>query len=536
MNFLRGLCYFPLLLLIAGPVLKAQELTWAVGGDPRSFDPAKVEDDTEETLRYLTNAVLIRMNRQTQALEPELAERWNVSQDGKTIVFTLRHNLHFSDGTPLTSSDVSWSLHHILSPKTESPLADEFVAPTKVVVETPDPFTVRVRLPARLVTFGSLFDEIAIQPKENTSNGHVTAGLYRIDAYQRGQSIHLLRNERYWKHDIAGLSLPGIVGIRLEVMPNREEEVARFRRGQLSLIDGLPAEYMALINGRSGTRARDLGPSLDTEQMWFNQSPKAPIPDVEKTWFQNKEFRIAISQAIHRSDLTRIAFAGHATVADGFISPSNVTWHNAQLQAPREDKNAALERLHAAGFVTKQGLLYDRSGKSVTFSLLTNAGNRARERMASLIQQDLSEIGIHINIITLDFPALVERLMHTQDYEACLLGVVNVQPDPATGANVWLSSSEDHQWNPSESRPATPWEAEIDSLIHQQASTADFLQRKRSWDRIQQIVADQQPFIYLVHRNVVIAASPMIQGISPTPLRPQLLWNIDRWTLSGKSQ
>jgi peptide/nickel transport system substrate-binding protein len=266
--------------------------------------------------------------------------------------------------------------------------------------------------------------------------------------------------------------------------------------------------------------------------MWFNQGSGAPIAEAEKAWFRNQEFRVAIAQAVHRADLVRVAYAGHATPADSFISPANKLWRNTQLRAPGEDKAAALERLHAAGFQTRAGLLYDGGGKQVTFSLLTNAGNTAREKMAALIQQDLLELGIRVNVVTLGFPELIERLMHTQNYEACLLGVVNVQPDPSTGANVWLSSSEDHQWNPKETQPATAWEKEIDSLVRAQATFGDQARRKQAWDRIQQIVADQQPFIYLVHRDITFAASPAIQGISPAPLRPQLIWNIDEWKIS----
>ena len=513
---------------------QAPELSWAVGGDPRSFDPAQVEDETEETIRYLTGGVLIRLNRQTQALEPALAEKWTVTADGRTIVFTLRPNLHFSDGSPLTSKDAVWSLNHILSAKTQSPLAEEFLGPLAVTVEAAGPLIVRLRLPLRIVAFGSLFDEIAIQPEGKPFDSRITAGIYSVDEYRRGQSIHLQRNNYYWKHSNAGQPLPDVAAIRLEVMQNRDEEVTRFRRGQLSLVDELPPEYIALINQHSANSAHDMGPSLDTEQMWFNQGSGAPIAEAEKAWFRNQEFRVAVAQAVRRADLVRVAYAGHATPADSFISPANTLWRNTQLRAPRENKAAALERLHAAGFQTRAGLLYDAGGKQVTFSLLTNAGNTAREKMAALIQQDLLEVGIRLNVVTLGFPELIERLMHTQNYEACLLGVVNVQPDPSTGANVWLSSSEDHQWNPKETQPATAWEKEIDSLVRAQATFGDQARRKQAWDRIQQIVADQQPFIYLVHRDITFAASPAIQGIASAPLRPQLIWNIDEWKISGQ--
>ena len=522
-------------LFAACPIQAAatSELSWAIGGDPRSFDPAKVEDETEETIRYLTGGVLVRLNRQTQAIEPALAEKWTVTPDGRTVVFFLRTGLHFSDGTPLTSRDVAWSIQHVLDKKTESALAEEFLKPSEVTVETPTPLTVRVHLPVRIVTLGSLFDELVVQPQGRPCDSRVSSGIYSVDQYQPGRSMHLIRNNYYWKHDNSGKPLPEVAGIHLEVMQNRDEEVMRFRRGQLSLIDELPPEYLGLINRHSPPTAHDMGPSLDTEQLWFNQGREAPIPDIEKAWFRSQDFRVAIAQAVRRSDLVRVAFAGHATPADSFISPANTQWRNTQLRAPREDKQAALARLSAAGFRMRSGLLYDAAGHQVTFSLLTNAGNPAREKMAALIQQDLLDLGIRVNVVTLGFPELIERLMHSQNYEACLLGVVNVQPDPSTGANVWLSSSEDHQWNPKEPQPATPWEKEIDSLVREQAAVADTARRKQAWDRIQQIVADQQPFIYLVHRDITFAASPAIQGISPAPLRPQLIWNIDTWQISG---
>jgi peptide/nickel transport system substrate-binding protein len=535
---LLRLSLFVPVLLAAGALhaAPAPELSWAIAGDPRSFDPAKVEDETEETIRYLSGGVLIRLNRQTQVIEPALAEKWTVTPDGRTVVFSLRPGLRFSDGTSLTSRDVAWSIRHILDKKTESALADEFLKPSEVTVETPSPQTVRVHLPTRIVTLGSLFDEIVIQPEGKPCTSRVSSGIYSVDQYQPGRSIHLSRNNYYWKHYNAGLALPQVAGVRLEVMQNRDEEVMRFRRGQLSLIDELPPEYLALINRSSPPTAHDIGPSLDTEQLWFNQGDGAPIPETEKAWFRNQDFRLAVAQAVRRSDLVGVAFAGHATPADSFISPANVQWRNTQLRVPREDKQAALARLNAAGFRMRAGLLYDAGGNQVTFSLLTNAGNAAREKMAALIQQDLLELGMRVNIITLGFPELIERLMHSQNYEACLLGVVNVQPDPSTGANLWLSSSEDHQWNPKEPRPATPWEAEIDTLIRAQGASGDRAQRKQAWDRIQQIVADQQPFIYLVHRDITFAASPAIQGISPAPLRPQLIWNIDTWRVSAQAQ
>jgi peptide/nickel transport system substrate-binding protein len=267
--------------------------------------------------------------------------------------------------------------------------------------------------------------------------------------------------------------------------------------------------------------------------MWFNQDPSAPLPQWEKSWFQSRAFRVAISQAIHRADLARLAYQGHATPAYTFISPANVAWYDRNVSAPHEDMNAARAGLKRAGFHLQGSQLEDSSGHPVKFSILTNAGNAARLKMATMIQQDLSALGIQVTVVTLDFPALIERLLHTQDYEACLLGLANVDPDPNSMMNLWLSSSPNHQWNPSEKEPSTEWEAEIDRLMHQQASATDQKKRKEAIDRVQQIVADEQPFIYLVYPNALVAFSRRLDGVEPAVLSPRLVWDVERLRVRG---
>jgi peptide/nickel transport system substrate-binding protein len=124
-------------------------------------------------------------------------------------------------------------------------------------------------------------------------------------------------------------------------------------------------------------------------------------------------------------------------------------------------------------------------------------------------------------------------MMHTQDYEACLLGLENVDPDPDAMMNLWLSSSPNHQWNPSEKSPATAWEADIDREMNLETSISNDNLRKQAIDRVQQIVADQQPFIYLVYPNVLVAVSARLEGVRPAVLDPNLVWNVDQLRLAG---
>jgi peptide/nickel transport system substrate-binding protein len=509
------------------------ELVWTLGYDPKTFDPAKVDDIDSETVRYLTAGVLLRFNRLTQRMEPRLAESWRLSPDGRTITFRLRSGLRFSDGTALTARDAAWSIQRVLLKATDAPVAEEFVAAAGVRVDAPDMRTVIVHLPQRVIGIGKVFDEIAIEPAGRPSEARVTSGPFYLAEYKRSQYVRLRRNPYYALRDASGAPLPRASGVLLEIVENPEERIRLFERGEVDLIDRLPPDYYAMLRQKDPGSVRDLGPSLDTEQMWFNQSPAAPLPVWEKAWFQNRAFRVAVSQSIHRGDIARLVYLGHATPAYSFISPANTAWYDRALTAPHTDVAASRAGLLRAGFRLHGAQLDDTAGHPVRFSILTNAGNDARLKMATLIQQDLAAVGIQVTVVTLDFPALVHRLMSTQNYEACLLGLENVDVDPNEMMNIWLSSSPNHQWNPSEKTPATAWEAEIDREMNLQATSRNDAVRKAAVDRVQQIVADEEPFIYLVYPNVLVAISPRVEGAMPAVIEPELWWNVEDLHLRG---
>ena len=307
----------------------------------------------------------------------------------------------------------------------------------------------------------------------------------------------------------------------------------RFKRNEIDVINSLDSEYFDKLAATAPQVVHDAGPSLDSEQMWFNQVAKAPLPEYKKMWFRSAAFRRAISQSVNRDDLARVVFRGHAQPAMGPVSPANKFWFNANLKPVAYAPETALKSLQAEGFRLEHGQLKDHDGHAVIFSIITNSGNKYRERMATMIQEDLQKIGIKVNVVTLDFPSLIARMTQTFDYEAILLGLTNVGLDPSEQMNVWLSSSENHQWNPQEKTPETAWEAEIDRLMQAQASSADPRKRKEGFDRVQEIVAEQAPFIYLVNRNALSAVATSVQGASPVVLVPQTYWNVERLSLKS---
>ena len=504
------------------------ELRLCLHGEPKTFDPVLVDDEASENIRYLTGGVLVRLNRQTQALEPGLANSWQVSKDGRRIIFHLRKGLNFSDATPFTSEDVAYTMHRLMDPKTHSPTGDAFRSGEGTVdVQTPATDLAVISFPAPVAGLERLFDQVAILSARSPKKEMAVLGPYYVSEYKSGDYVLLRRNPNYWKRDAEGHSLPYIESVRLDIQRNREIELMRFRRGELHLINRLDADQFDDLHRENPAVTRNAGTGLDAEEFWFNQSLAAPLPEFKKEWFRTTEFRRAVSLAINREDLCRIVFYGYAAPAYGPVSPSNHFWFNAALPAPKHDPQGALRLLTQAGFRYENQVLKDRAGNPVEFTVVTNSGNAAREKMAAMIQQDLSQIGIKMRVVTLDFPSLIERMTRTFDYEACLLGLVNTDLDPNSQMTVWLSSGENHQWNPNQKRPATSWEAEIDKLMQQQASALSDRQRKTKFDQVQQIVAEQQPFLYLVNKDVLTAVSPAVVGGAPAVLNPQAFWNVE---------
>ena len=504
------------------------ELHFCLRGEPKTFNPLLVEEDASETIRYLTGGVLIRLNRQTQALEPGLAVSWKASADGRTIKFHLRTGVHFSDGTPFTSEDVAYTMKALMDPQLHSPTGDSFrSAEGQIAVQTPSEDTVTLTFPAPVAGLERLFDQVAILSAHSPKKEMAVLGPFYVADYVPGSSVLLRRNTNYWKKDKEGKPLPYLDSIRLDIQHNRDIELLRFRRGEIHLINALDAEYFDRLQKEAPAAAHDAGAGLDSEQLWFNQVSTAPFAEYKRIWFRSTEFRKAISMAINRADLSRIVFAGHAHPAFGPVSPANHFWFNSALPVPQYDSAGALRLLTQAGFRLEGTTLRDPSGNRVEFTVITNSGNKSREQMVAMIQQDLWQIGVKVNLVTLDFPSLIERITRTYDYEACLLGLVNTDLDPSSQMNVWLSSAENHQWNPKQSKPATVWEAEIDRLMQSQASATSDKKRKADWDRVQQIAAEQQPFIYLINRDAMSAISPAVIGSAPSVLDPHAFWNAE---------
>jgi peptide/nickel transport system substrate-binding protein len=522
--------------------------------EPKTFNPVTAVDIVSREVIRCTSADLIHINRETQQTEPALAKAWTASPDGRRYTITLRRGIRFSDGHPFDADDVLFSFRVYLDEKVRSPQRDLLIVGGQPIgVRKIDQYTLQFDLAEPYAAAERLFDSVAMLPRHVLEAAHAEgrlanawsagtppaqmAGLgpFRLRQSVPGQRIVLERNPYYWKVDRAGNRLPYLDGLVFVFVGSEDAEAMRFQAGDADLASRISAENFRVLARAEATapyKLVDLGAGLDYSFLFFNLNDLEPAVHPEaarrQTWFRDVAFRQAISSAIDRDAIVRLVYRGRATPLWGHVPPGNKLWVNRSIAQPERSLDRARRLLETAGFSWKpDGTLVDRRADPVEFSIVTSSGNNERAGMATIIQDDLKQIGITVHVVTLELRALIDRLLKTRDYDACVLGLGGGDANPNAEMNVWLSSGGTHLWNPGQSRPATAWEAEIDTLMRRQAATLDSTARKRLYDRVQELVAQNVPMIFLVSPNVLVGANKSLGNFRPAVLDHHTLWNVD---------
>jgi peptide/nickel transport system substrate-binding protein len=280
----------------------------------------------------------------------------------------------------------------------------------------------------------------------------------------------------------------------------------------------------------------DLGVGANRDFLWFNQNTgtnaagKPIVNPAKLKWFRNKKFRQAVSCAIDRDRLVREVYGGRAQPANGFVGTENQKWNDPDIPRYGFDLTRARGLLAEIGIQDRNGdgLLKDADGNPEEILFYSNLGNPLREQAATLIAADLKKLGMKITFVAIDYRALVEKINVTFDYECALMGLGGGGSDPASQMNVLLSGEALHQWFPGQQIPSTDWEARIDSLMTTQMRTLDFAQRKKCFDEVQVILAEEQPMIYTIAPFAAGAIRPDMGNLRPAVLSPyHLTWNLE---------
>ena len=539
-------------------------LVLSLRAEPKTLNPIIAADAPSREVIGLMQADLIHINRNTQLTEPALAKSCKISKDGLEYSLELRRGLQFSDGHPVDAEDVLFTFRVYLDEAVHAPQRDLLIVDGKPIeVRKVDARHLLFKLAKPYGAGDRLFDGLAILPRhllekpyqegKLVQSGSLSAaasqwaglGPFRIKQYVAGQQIVLERNPFYWKTDAKGTRLPYLDEIVFLFVPSADAQVLRFQSGETDVITRLGAENFSVLSRQArGYTMSDAGPGLEYNFLFFNlneSGPKTASDEVRRlAWFQNVKFRQAVSAAIDRQAIVRLVYQGKGAALWGPVTPGNRRWANAQIQPRPQSLMRARDLLKQAGFSWKQDAnggqsLVDQAGSPVEFSILTSSSNADRTKMATLISDDLKQLGIKAQVVPLEFRSLLDRVNQTKDYDACVLGLASYDADPNSDINVWLSSGGTHLWNPSQAHPATPWEAEIDKLMQQQLIARRFEERKKSYDRVQQILEENQPYIFLASPDILVGARNNIGNLQPAVLEPYVLWNAESLFLRGSA-
>jgi peptide/nickel transport system substrate-binding protein len=537
---------------VAGPRGGTLRLT-GLGAGAKTFNPLVSKETSSGAVVNVLFDGLVRRDLQTLEMKPALAKSWDVSKDGRTWTFHLRQGLQWSDGQALTADDVTFTLDVIYDPKVETTTREVLKIDGKPLQYAKvDDTTVRFTLPS---SFGPFLDVAGFpilpkhkledawkQGKFNSTWGVDTppdqlvgTGPFVLRQYAGGEKAIHQRSPHYWKLAQDGQPLPFLENRLMQFVPDQNAILLKFRGGESDFLQVRAEDWPEIQKSQQsgGYKTMNLGPAWGMSYIAFNLNPRAKkLPAYKRDWFSKKEFRQAVSYALNRQSMIATIFRGLGRPQWSPVSEANKLFYNPKVRQYPYDAARAKSMLKGLGFADRNGdgILEDRAGHELSFLLMTNVEANQRVTMCNIIQDDLKQVGIKVTVTPVEFNSLVTRVDNTFDWECILLGNT-AGPEPHGGKSVWTTPGHLHIWNPRQEKPATPWEAEIDQIFSAAAKEVETPKRKALYDRWQEIVAEQQPLIFLVTPDVLVAIRNRVQNARPSSLG--VLWNTDELAIQG---
>jgi peptide/nickel transport system substrate-binding protein len=402
---------------------------------------------------------------------------------------------------------------------------------------------VTIRFPSRFAPGLRMLDGVPIYPRHRlgsplkdgsfrsawglSSSPAEIAGLgpFILRGYEPGQRLMFDANPFFWQRD---RGLPRLAHLTLQIVPDQDAELLQLETGNIDLTQSelrpsdVPALKRAAASGR--VTLSDAGIGLDGDLLWFNLTA-AKQRDARSRWMQHPDFRRALSHSVDRHTFIDTVYLGSAVEADSIVSPGNREWHIA-APPPAFDVAAAARLLASMDLVDRNGdgLLEDRDGSVVRFTLLTQKGNTSLERGASVIRDSLAQVGVTVDIAALEVGTLIDYVMRG-NYDAAYFRLLATDTDPALNLDFWHSSGSAHVWNPEQSKPATKWETELDAAMDRVAATPDSEERRAQFAEAQRIIAREVPVLCFAFPRLPLAINSRVAGATPASFRPPLLRN-----------
>ena len=474
-------------------------------GDASNLIPLLASDSTSHEIAGLIFNGLIKYDKDIRIVG-DLAESWEISKDGLVITFHLRKGVRWHDGRPFTAADVLYTYQVTVDPKTPTAYAGDFLKVKKA--EVLDDWTFRATYdkpfaPALMSWSVGILPKHLLAGKEITTSPlgrrPIGTGSYKFKEWVTGQKIVLVSNPDYFE------GRPYIDGYIMRIIPDTATMFLELRANGIDRMGLTPLQYTRQTENNLFRENFNKYRYLSFAYTYMGYNLKNPL-------FVDKRVRQAIAHAVNRVEMIDGVLLGLGKPATGPYKPG--TWaYNPNVRDYPYDPAKAKALLAEAGWkdLNGDGVL-EKEGRPFAFEIITNQGNEIRAKCAEIIQRRLAEVGIQVKIRVVEWAAFVKDFINKRKFDATILGwTIPMEPDLY---DVWHSS----KTGPEELNFISYKNGEVDALIEKGRETFDQSVRKRCYDRIQEILAEEQPYLFLYVPDALPIIHARFRGVEVAPL------------------
>jgi peptide/nickel transport system substrate-binding protein len=451
----------------------------------------------------------------------DLAESWDISQDGLTITFKLRRGVTWHDGAPFTAHDALFTYQMMVDPKTPTAYSGDYqqVKEARVL----DDYTFQVTYPKPFApALGSW--NLSMLPRHLLQGQDVTksplgrhpigTGPFRFQEWRAGSLIALTANPTYFE------GRPYMNGYLYRVIPDAAAMFMELKAGNLDRMGLNPLQYMRQTEYPKFQRLFEKYKYVSLSYVYLGYN-------LEDERFKDKRVRQALTHAINRQEIIKGVLMGLGQEATGPYKPG--TWfYNPNVPRFPFNQARARELLAQAGWRPNADGILEKDGRPFAFTILTNQGNVIRELAAQIIQRRLAEVGIDVKIRPVEWAAFLKEFIDKGRFEAVILGW-GIGQDPDL-FDIWHSS----KTKPGELNFIHYSNPEVDALLEAGRHTFDQEKRKQAYFRMQEIIAEDQPYTFLFVPDALPAISKRFRGVKPAPAG--IDYNFERWYVPKAEQ
>ena len=489
--------------------------------DASNLIPPLSSDSASHEVADLLYVGLLKYDKNLQIV-PYAAESYQVLEGGRLLRFQIRKGIRWQDGEELTAEDVEFTYRLMIDPKTPTAYAEDYKAVKEFRRTGRYSFEVRYDRPfARsLVTWmGAVLPKHVLEGEDLLSTRYsrepVSAGPFTLKEWIEGRQIVLERNERYF------LGRPNLDQVVYRVIPDTATMFLELKAGNLDMMGLTPQQYLFQTKGGEWDRDFRKFRYLSFGYTYMGYNLRHPL-------FKERRVRQALAMAVDKEEIVKGVLLGQGLPAIGPYNPNTWVYNRAIADYPFDPAQARALLAEAGWRDTDGDGWLDKDGRPFSFTILTNQGNDQRLKTAVIIQNRLKQVGVEVRIRAVEWATFLREFVDKGRFEAVILGW-SITQDPDV-YDVWHSSKAE----PGGLNFVGYADPEADALLEQGRRTLDQEQRKRYYDRFQEILHRDQPYMFLYVPYALPMVQSRFQGIEPAPAG--ITYNFERWWVPSDRQ